>query len=85
MEDPTMSYTDTSNIPGTKPTDESHQRRIAVSRALDRIDHLRDSAEFLRGRLEIYAGTGLGDWYAEMARRLEQAANDVEIHAGESE
>jgi hypothetical protein len=55
--------------------------RIAASRTRDTITQLRHRADFFLDAVAIHAGTGLGDWYAELANRLTDEADQIEAAA----
>ncbi|MDO0946646.1 hypothetical protein [Chromohalobacter israelensis] len=55
--------------------------RITNSRTRDTVEQLRARADFFRDALNVYAGTGLGYWYAELSTRLSQFADEIEADA----
>ncbi|MCK2046988.1 hypothetical protein [Chromohalobacter moromii] len=55
--------------------------RITNSRTRDTVTQLRTRADFFRDALHVYAGTGLGDWYAELSTRLHRLADEIETDA----
>lgn len=55
--------------------------RITASRTADTVSQLRTRADFFRDAMEVYAGTGLGAWYAELATRLNRLAGEIEADA----
>lgn len=55
--------------------------RITNSRTRDTVAQLRTRADFFRDALHVYAGTGLGYWYAELSTRLSQLADEIEADA----
>lgn len=61
--------------------DAAGRDRITNSRTRDTIDQLRTRADFFRDALHVYAGTGLGDWYAELSTRLHRLADEIETDA----
>lgn len=87
-----MSHVDAFSTPGITPPPAFHRLRrdlhnaagpdrIACSRTKDTITQLRHRAAFFREAVEVYAGTGLGYWYAELATRLLQEADEIETTA----
>lgn len=59
--------------------------RIATSTTRDTIDQLRTRARCYLERMQTFYAAGcypLGDWYAELAQRLEQTATEIENKAG---
>ncbi|MCK0745028.1 hypothetical protein [Chromohalobacter nigrandesensis] len=61
--------------------DAAGRDRITNSRTRDTVDQLRARADFFRDALHVYAGTGLGYWYAELSTRLSQLADEIEADA----
>ena len=54
---------------------------IAAHRTADTLATLRERADWFRVALELYAGTGLGYWYAELATRHDQLADEIAASA----
>ncbi len=57
------------------------RNRITASRTMDTVSQLRTRADYFKGAMEVYAGTDLGYWYAELATRLNQLATEIEADA----
>ncbi len=83
---------DAISTPGIEPPEAFHRlrrdlhdaagpERIATSRTRDTVSQLRCRADFLRDALALHAGTGLGDWYAQLATRLDRTAREIERDA----
>lgn len=54
---------------------------IAAHRTLNALAELRERADWFRIALELYAGQPLGYWYAELATRFDQMADEIEANA----
>lgn len=61
--------------------DTAGPERIAEHRTRDTINQLRDMAKHLGDAIQLYAGSGLGYWYAELSGRLLRQANEIEAKA----
>ena len=83
---------DTFSTPGIEPPAAFHRLRrdlhdaagtdrLAASRTRDTVSQLRTRADFFRDAMRVHAGTGLGDWYATLALRLDNLATVIEDDA----